>query len=179
VDAPITSRILRDRRIAASSSTRETTEPSSLANLCFVPGDGEIRGVPCSLAEGGESTLLWSDLLPLTVGDNPEWPDRRASYLSSIGPGYCAGLLDYGGCSSHRIARDRAEIAGPELAGPQHASDSRRVRMEAWRTDGIDVADQHPDTEFERRRGVCRRNIAPPRSNQYPLKFQGTSGCVF
>ena len=53
MDAPITSRILRDRRIAASSSTRETTEPSSLANLCFVPGDGEIRGVPCSLAEGG------------------------------------------------------------------------------------------------------------------------------
>jgi len=54
-------------------------------------------------------------------------------------------------------------VASLRRAGPPLGN--RTVRLNSL----LRASEPHPDTEFERGRGVCRRYIAPPRNQPYDL----------
>jgi len=49
-----------DQSVGCRRSAHDEGTDRAVSNVYVAPGDTEIRGVPCSLAEGRESTLLWS-----------------------------------------------------------------------------------------------------------------------
>src|SRR5438552_18105088 len=59
-----------DQSVGCRRSAHDEGTDRAVSNVYFAPGVAEIRSVSCSLAEGRESTLLWSGLPP-TMGGEP------------------------------------------------------------------------------------------------------------